>query len=191
MAQKNNYLFELGCEEIPARFVSKLSVEIKNGLLLVNGKSITLKGVNTQETSPDNGHVMSEELIMKDIRLWKENNINAVRLSHYPRSRRFYELCDIYGLYVVDEANIESHGMYYGEHSLAKAPSWEKAHIDRMLRMVERDKNHPSVIIWSMGNEGGNGINFHKGYTAIKRNDKTRRPVQLSLIHISEPTRPY
>ncbi len=154
------------------------SVEIKNGLLLVNGKNITLKGVNTQETSPDNGHVMSEELIMKDIRLWKENNINAVRLSHYPRSRRFYELCDIYGLYVVDEANIESHGMYYGEHSLAKAPSWEKAHIDRMLRMVERDKNHPSVIIWSMGNEGGNGINFHKGYTAIKKNDKTRRPVQ-------------
>ena len=154
------------------------SVEIKNGLLLVNGKSITLKGVNTQETSPDNGHVMSEELIMKDIRLWKENNINAVRLSHYPRSRRFYELCDIYGLYVVDEANIESHGMYYGEYSLAKVPSWEKAHIDRMLRMVERDKNHPSVIIWSMGNEGGNGINFHKGYTAIKKNDKTRRPVQ-------------
>ena len=84
---------------------------------MINGKSITLKGVNTQETSPENGHVMSEELIMKDIRLWKENNINAVRLSHYPRGRRFYELCDIYGLYVVDEANIESHGMYYGKYS--------------------------------------------------------------------------
>tara|TARA_X000001036_G_scaffold294908_1_gene274082 strand:- start:14130 stop:17426 length:3297 start_codon:yes stop_codon:yes gene_type:complete len=164
-------------EIIPTK-IGFRSVEIKNGLLLVNGKSITLKGVNTQETDPESGHVMSEELMMKDVRLWKENNINAVRLSHYPRDRRFYELCDIYGLYVVDEANIESHGMYYGKYSLAKAPSWEKAHIDRMLRMVERDKNHPSVIIWSMGNEGGNGVNFHKGYTAIKENDKTMRPVQ-------------
>ncbi len=154
------------------------SVEIKQGLLLVNGQRITLKGVNTQETDPETGHIMSEDLILKDIRLWKENNINAVRLSHYPRGRRFYELCDIYGLYVVDEANIESHGMYYGQYSLAKKPSWEKAHVDRMIRMVERDKNHPSVIIWSMGNEAGNGINFFKGYDAIKANDKSKRPVQ-------------
>jgi beta-galactosidase len=86
-------------------------------------------------------------MMLKDIRLWKENNINAVRLSHYPRERRFYELCDMYGIYIVDEANIESHGMYYGEHSLAKKESWEKAHVDRMVRLVERDKNHPAVIL--------------------------------------------
>ena len=164
--------------EITHRKIGFRSVEIKNGLLLVNGQRITLKGVNTQETDPETGHVMSEEMIMKDIKLWKENNINAVRLSHYPRGRRFYELCDEYGLYVVDEANIESHGMYYGKYSLAKNPSWENAHVDRMVRMVERDKNHPSVIVWSMGNEGGNGINFFKGYDAIKANDNTKRPVQ-------------
>ncbi len=154
------------------------SIEIKNGLLLINGRRITLKGVNAQETDPETGHIMSEELILKDIKLWKENNINAVRLSHYPRGRRFYELCDIYGIYVVDEANIESHGMYYGKYSLAKKPNWEKAHVDRMLRMVKRDRNHPSVIIWSMGNEGGNGVNFFSGYDAIKANDNTKRPVQ-------------
>ncbi|PTM10827.1 MAG: beta-galactosidase [Bacteroidetes bacterium] len=164
--------------EVTTRKIGFRSVEIKNGLLLVNGQRITLKGVNTQETDPETGHIMSEELIMKDIKLWKENNINAVRLSHYPRGRRFYELCDEYGLYVVDEANIESHGMYYGKYSLAKNPSWEHAHVDRMIRMVERDKNHPSVIIWSMGNEAGNGINFFKGYDAIKANDNTKRPVQ-------------
>lgn len=159
------------------------SVEIKNGLLLVNGQRITLKGVNTQEADPETGHVMSEEMILKDIRLWKENNINAVRLSHYPRGRRFYELCDIHGIYVVDEANIESHGMYYGALSLAKKESWEKAHVDRMVRMVARDKNHPSVIIWSMGNEAGNGVNFYAGYEAIKANDKSKRPVQYERTY--------
>lgn len=164
--------------EVSSTKIGFRSVEIKNGLLLVNGKRITLRGVNTQETDPETGHVMSEELLLKDIQLWKENNINAVRLSHYPRGKRFYELCDKYGLYVVDEANIESHGMYYGKYSLAKKPSWEKAHIDRMVRMVERDKNHPSVIIWSMGNEAGNGVNFFKGYDTIKAIDITKRPVQ-------------
>ena len=164
--------------EVSSTKIGFRSVEIKNGLLLVNGKRITLKGVNTQETDPETGHVMSEELLLKDIQLWKENNINAVRLSHYPRGKRFYELCDKYGLYVVDEANIESHGMYYGKYSLAKKTSWEKAHIDRMVRMVERDKNHPSVIIWSMGNEAGNGVNFFKGYDTIKAIDITKRPVQ-------------
>lgn len=154
------------------------SVEIKNGLLLLNGQRITLKGVNTQETDPKTGHVMSEEMILKDISLWKENNINAVRLSHYPRGSIFYELCDTYGIYVVNEANIESHGMYYGKYSLAKKESWENAHVDRMLRMVKRDRNHPSVIIWSMGNEAGNGINFYAGYNAIKSNDNSKRPVQ-------------
>ncbi|WP_299576741.1 glycoside hydrolase family 2 TIM barrel-domain containing protein [uncultured Sunxiuqinia sp.] len=154
------------------------TVEIKQGLLLVNGQRITLKGVNAQETDPETGHVMSEEMIMTDIRLWKENNINAVRLSHYPRGARFYELCDEHGIYVVDEANIESHGMYYGDHSLAKKEIWENQHVDRMVRLVERDKNHPSVIIWSMGNEAGNGINFYAGYKAMKAADSQKRPVQ-------------
>ena len=164
--------------EVTTSKIGFRSVEIKQGLLLVNGQRITLKGVNTQEANPETGHVMSEELMLKDIRLWKENNINAVRLSHYPRARKFYELCDQYGLYVVDEANIESHGMYYGKYSLAKKPSWENAHVERMLRMVERDKNHASVIIWSMGNEAGNGVNFFKGYDEIKKLDKSKRPVQ-------------
>ncbi len=170
-------------QEVTSLKIGFRSVEIKNGLLLVNGQVITLKGVNTQETDPETGHVMSEEMIMKDIKLWKENNINAVRLSHYPRTRRFYELCDIYGIYVVDEANIESHGMYYGKYSLAKNTDWEKQHTDRMIRMVERDKNHPSVIIWSMGNEAGNGVNFVKGYAAIKEHDKTKRPVQYERAY--------
>jgi beta-galactosidase len=172
--------------EATASKIGFRSVEIKNGLLLVNGQRITLKGVNAQEADPETGHVVSEEMDMKDIRLWKENNINAVRLSHYPRGRRFYELCDIYGIYVVDEANIESHGMYYGEHSLAKKENWEKAHVDRMVRMVERDKNHPSVIIWSMGNEAGNGVNFYAGYKAIKANDKSKRPVQYERPYKDE-----
>ncbi|MFT5851058.1 MAG: beta-galactosidase [Colwellia sp.] len=154
------------------------SVEIKRGLLLVNGVRITLKGVNTQEHNPDTGHVINAQLIEQDIRLWKQNNINAARLSHYPQPEMFYELCDKYGIYVVDEANIESHGMYYGKESLAKDPSWKNAHLDRMLSMVERDKNHPSVIIWSLGNEAGNGINFYDGYNAIKAADHTKRPVQ-------------
>ncbi|SHI79914.1 beta-galactosidase [Arenibacter nanhaiticus] len=160
--------------------------EIKNGLLLVNGQRITLKGVNAQETDPETGHIMSEELILKDIQLWKENNINAVRLSHYPRGNNFYELCDKYGIYVVDEANIESHGMYYGKHSLAKKPEWELAHTDRMVRMVEHHKNHPSIIIWSMGNEAGNGTNFYAGYKAIKEHDASKRPVQYERTYKDE-----
>ena len=159
------------------------SVEIKNGILLLNGQHITLKGVNAHEADPETGHVLSEEVMRKDAQLWKENNINAVRLAHYPRDRRFYELCDEYGIYVVDEANIESHGMYYGKYSLAKKAEWEKAHVDRMLRMIERDKNHPSVIIWSMGNEAGNGDVFFSGYKAIKAWDKSKRPVQYERTY--------
>jgi beta-galactosidase len=169
-------------ESLPNR-VGFRTVEIENGLLKVNGQIITLKGVNTQEHNPETGHVISREQILRDIQLWKANNINAVRLSHYPQPDLFYELCDIYGLYVVDEANIESHGMYYGEHSLAKKPLWEKAHMDRMLRMVARDKNHPSVIIWSMGNEAGNGVNFFASYDAIKALDPQKRPVQYERAY--------
>ena len=160
------------------------SVEIKRGQLLVNGVPITLKGVNMQEHNPETGHVMTEELMMKDILLMKQNNINAVRTSHYPQPERWVELCDEFGIYLVDEANIESHGLYYGERSLAKNPDWEHAHVDRMVRLVQRDKNHPSVIIWSMGNEAGNGVNFYAGYRAMKAHDRTGRPVQYERTEI-------
>lgn len=172
-------------EVIPLK-IGFRTVEIKNGILRLNGQRITLKGVNTQETSPETGHVMSEKLMLKDIQMWKENNINAVRLSHYPRSDRFYELCDKFGIFVVDEANIESHGMYYGKYSLAKNKKWEKAHLARMVNMVERHKNHPSVIIWSMGNEAGNGINFYQGYKEIKNHDPIKRPVQYERAYKEE-----
>lgn len=164
-------------------------VEIKNGILKLNGQHITLKGVNTQEHHPKTGHVVSLKQIKKDILLWKKNNINAVRLSHYPQQSQFYDLCDRYGIYVVDEANIESHGMYYGKHTLAKKKNWQKAHVDRMIRMVHRDKNHPSVIIWSMGNEAGAGENFYAGYDSIKKIDFSKRPVQYERSY--KPEKPY
>ena len=153
-------------------------VEIKGGQLLVNGKAIYIKGVNRHEVDPITGQTISRERMEEDIKLMKEFNINAVRMSHYPNDEYFYELCDKYGIYVVDEANIESHGMGYDiTKTLGNKPDWELAHIQRMQRMVERDKNHTSVIIWSMGNEAGNGYNFYRGYLWIKNRDKSR-PIQ-------------
>ncbi len=153
-------------------------VEIREGQLLVNGIAVALKGVNRHEHEPATGRVVSEELMLKDIELMKRFNINAVRTSHYPNVSRWYELCDQYGLYVVDEANIESHGMGYDpEFTLAENPDWREAHLDRTVSMVERDKNHPCVIIWSLGNEGGDGANFENNYAWIKQRD-TSRPVQ-------------
>lgn len=154
------------------------TVEIKEGLLQVNGRPITIKGANRHEHDPYTGHVVSEESMLRDIRLMKAANMNAVRTSHYPNDPRWYELADEFGLYVVDEANIESHGMGYApDVTLGNDPAWETAHVDRMRRMVERDKNHPSVIIWSMGNEAGNGVNFYAAYQWTKDRDPTR-PVQ-------------
>ncbi|PWE00402.1 glycoside hydrolase family 2 TIM barrel-domain containing protein [Marinilabilia rubra] len=170
--------------ESTARKIGFRSVEIKRGQLLINGVAVTLKGANLHEHHPETGHVMDEEMMMRDIELMKQNNLNAVRLAHYPQPEGWYELCDEYGIYIVDEANIESHGLGYGERSLAKDPLWQKAHVERMTRMVERDKNHPSVIIWSMGNEGGNGINFKEGYKAIKALDRSLRPVQYERTEI-------
>ena len=152
-------------------------VEIRDGMLLVNGKRILIKGVNRHEHDPDLGHVMTEERMRQDIVLMKRLNMNAVRLSHYPNEVRFYELCDEYGLYVVDEANIECHGARDARLGLASHPDWADAIMDRYVRMVERDKNHPSVIIWSLGNEAGGGSNFHATYEWSKRRDTTR-PVQ-------------
>lgn len=148
--------------------------EIKNGQLLINGVAVLLKGVNRHEHDPDACHVLDEASMLRDLELMKQFNVNAVRTSHYPNDPRWYELCDEFGIYVVDEANIESHGMGYGERSLAKDPAWGPAHLDRVQRMVERDKNHPSVVIWSMGNEAGDGINFTTCYDWLKRRDPSR-----------------
>ncbi|KGK00110.1 glycoside hydrolase family 2 TIM barrel-domain containing protein [Thalassotalea sp. ND16A] len=150
-------------------------VEIVNGRMLVNGKIITLKGVNLHEHHQENGHVVDEETIKQDLILMKQNNMNAVRLSHYPHQEKLYQLTDRYGLYVIDEANLESHGIGYNpDVTLADKPEWEAHHVDRVSRMVARDRNHPSVIIWSMGNEAGDGHNFLSAYKHIKNDDPTR-----------------
>lgn len=152
--------------------------EIKHAQLLINGKPVYIKGVNRHEHDPYNGHVVDEASMLRDIQLMKEHNINSVRTSHYPDDPRWYDLCDIYGLYVIDEANIESQGMGYNpDRSLANQPEWQKAFIDRTERMFERDKNHPCVIIWSLGNESGSGCNFAATYRWIHANDRSQRPV--------------
>jgi beta-galactosidase len=145
---------------------------------ITNSQLVLFKGTNMHEHDDINGHVVDEAMILKDIRVMKSHNINAVRTSHYPQQELWYEMCDKYGLYLVDEANVESHGIGYNKDvTIADKPEWEAAHLDRMQRMVERDKNHPSVIFWSMGNEAGDGHNFLKGYKWIKGRDATR-PVQ-------------
>lgn len=165
-------------EAIPAN-VGFREVEIKGKQLLVNGQAIDIKGVNRCEWDPVWGRAVTMETMLQDITLMKQSNINAVRLSHYPNDERWYELCDRYGLYVVDEANIEAHGMQFhpeGFAAVSDNPAWEKAYLDRIERMFERDKNHPSVIIWSLGNEAGDGSNFVKSYQWLKERDT--RPVQ-------------
>lgn len=148
--------------------------EIKDGVLLVNGKYVYLKGVNRHEHDPDTGHYVTRDSMIRDIQIMKQHNINAVRTCHYPDAPLWYDLCDQYGLYLIDEANIESHGMGYGRESLAKQPEWGPAHLDRTMNMVERDKNHPSVIIWSLGNEAGDGPNFEATSAWIKQRDPSR-----------------
>jgi beta-galactosidase len=163
-------------------------VEIVNSQLLVNGVAIRLKGVNMHEHNDITGHVIDEATVLKDIRTMKSNNINAMRTCHYPQQEFWYEMCDKYGLYLIDEADIESHGMGYDKDvTLADKPEWAAAHLDRMQRMVERDKNHPSVIIWSMGNEAGDGHNFLNGYKWIKGRDVSR-PVQYERAEKSTNT---
>ena len=148
------------------------SVEIRNGQLLVNGASVRFRGVNRHEHDPRTARVMSEERMLQDILLMKQANINAVRTSHYPNVSRWYELCDSLGLYVMDEADIEEHGL---RGTLASTPDWHAAFLDRAVRMAERDKNHPSIVMWSMGNESGYGPNF----AAIS-----------AWLHDFDPTRP-
>ena len=153
--------------------------EIQNGHFLINGKPVLIKGVNRHEVDPVTGQTISRESMLRDIRIMKEFNINAVRNSHYPMDDSWYDLCDEYGIYLIDEANIESHGIGYDiDKTLANRPSWKEAHLSRIQRMVERDKNHPSVISWSLGNEAGWGINLFEGYAWLKNRDS--RPVQYS-----------
>jgi beta-galactosidase/beta-glucuronidase len=160
-------------------------VELKDGLILVNGKDIMFKGVNRHETHPDYGRAISLDWMEEDIKLMKKNNINAVRTAHYPDDPRFYSLCDEYGLYVIDEADIETHGfdLIHEWNRLSDDQEWQEAYLDRMIRMVERDKNHPSIIIWSLGNESGFGKNHLAMAEWTKKRDDTR------LIHYEGETR--
>ena len=166
------------------------SAEIKNGQFLVNGKPVLVKGVNRHEHDPDYGHYITRESMLKDIQLMKEFNINTVRTCHYPNDPEFYKLCDKYGLYIIDEANIESHGMGYGAASLAKDKAWGPMHLDRTIRMVERDKNHACIVTWSLGNEAGNGVNFETNYKWIKERDQSR-PVQYERAGLADNTDIY
>ena len=176
-------------EVIPVK-VGFRKVEIKNAQLLVNGKPVLIKGVNRHEMDPDNGYYLTPERMIQDIRIMKENNINAVRTCHYPDNNLWYELCDRYGLYMVAEANLESHGMGYGEKTLAKNPLFAKAHLERNERNVQRNFNHPAIIIWSMGNEAGFGPNFENCYRWIKQEDPAR-PIQYEQAGLNDFTDIY
>lgn len=175
--------FNVGFRRIEIKPIEQLAGNGKPYVcLFINGQPLKLKGVNIHEHNPATGHYMTEELMRKDFELMKQHNLNTVRLCHYPQDRRFYELCDEYGLYVYDEANIESHGMYYDLKkggTLGNNPEWLKAHMDRTINMFERNKNYPSLTFWSLGNEAGNGYNFYQTYLWLKDADKNimERPV--------------
>ena len=175
--------YHVGFRRIEIKEIDQKAGNGKNYVvLLVNGQPIKLRGVNIHEHNPETGHYVPEELMRKDFELMKRHNINTVRLCHYPQDRRFYELCDEYGIYVYDEANIESHGMYYDLRkggTLGNNPEWLKPHMYRTINMFERNKNYPSVTFWSLGNEAGNGYNFYQTYLWVKEADKDimNRPV--------------
>ena len=177
----NLYQLRMSLMDRKAKTIEKLTSsfgfrtsEIKDGKLLINGQYVLIKGVNRHEHDPYTGHVVSRKSMERDIALMKQMNINTVRTCHYPDDPYWYELCDRYGLYVWDEANCESHAQGYGEKSLAKDPQYKEMVWQRNRNMLERDKNHPSVIMWSMGNECGNGVNFEYTYDWMKNRDKTR-----------------
>ncbi|QKJ31075.1 DUF4981 domain-containing protein [Mucilaginibacter mali] len=163
-------------EVVPQR-IGFRSIEIKGSDFLVNGKRVFLKGVNRHEHNATQGHTLTHADMEKDMEMMKKLNINAVRHSHYPPDPYWMQLCDEYGLYVIDEANIESHGRYYSlETTFANDKAWQAPHLARVQRMYERDKNHPAVVTWSLGNEAGNGVNFYEAYEWLKKTDS--RPVQ-------------
>ena len=163
-----------GAAEVIPQKVGFRNVEIKNAQLLVNGQPVLVKGADRHEMDPDGGYVVSLERMIQDIKIMKQLNINAVRTSHYPFDPRWYDLCDEYGIYITAEANLESHGMGYDEKSLAKFPEYIVPHIERNEGNVKPLINHPSVIVWSLGNECGYGVNFEKAYDWVKACDKTR-----------------
>ena len=163
-----------GVTEVIPQKVGFRNVEIKNAQLLVNGQPVLVKGADRHEMDPDGGYVVSLERMIQDIKIMKQLNINAVRTSHYPCDPRWYDLCDEYGIYITAEANLESHGMGYEEKSLAKFPEYIVPHIERNEGNVKPLINHPSVIVWSLGNECGYGVNFEKAYDWVKACDKTR-----------------
>ncbi|MDA8020631.1 MAG: DUF4981 domain-containing protein [Thermoanaerobaculia bacterium] len=164
------------------------TVEMKDGLLLVNGVPVLLKGVNRHEHNPERGRHMPEALMIEDLRLMKQLNINAMRTSHYPNDPRWYQLADEYGIYLVDEAFVESNGTSFApDQTLAGKPEWKAAHLDRTRRMVERDKNHASVIMWSLGNEAGDGANFEATYAWTKERDPSR-PVLYEMADLRPHT---
>lgn len=176
-------------EVIPVK-VGFRKIELKNAQILVNGQPVLFKGADRHEMDPDFGYVISPERMIQDIKVMKEFNLNAVRTCHYPDNNLWYDLCDEYGIYVVAEANIESHGMGYGDQTLAKNPLFAKAHLERNQRNVQRGYNHPAIIFWSLGNEAGMGPNFEACYTWIKNDDKTRA-VQYEQARTSEFTDIY
>ena len=163
-----------GAAEVIPQKVGFRNVEIKNAQLLVNGQPVLVKGADRHEMDPDGGYVVSLERMIQDIKIMKQLNINAVRTSHYPCDPRWYDLCDEYGIYITAEANLESHGMGYEEKSLAKFPEYIVPHIERNEGNVKPLINHPSVIVWSLGNESGYGVNFEKAYDWVKACDATR-----------------
>ena len=161
-------------------------IEIKDSQLWVNGKSVLLKGVNRHDLDPVNGRYISYESMLQDVKLFKQFNINTVRTCHYPDHPDFYKLCDRYGIYMVSEANLESHGMGFEKESLGHNVSWQKAHVDRVISMVQCFKNQPAVIIWSMGNEAGTGINFEACRKAILETDTTRPIHYQGYNHVAD-----
>lgn len=173
------YLYTLraslqGSNEVIPIKVGFRKIELKGDQILVNGKAILFKGADRHEMDPDGGYVVSPERMIQDIQIMKRFNLNAVRTCHYPDANLWYDLCDQYGIYVVAEANVESHGMGYGEATLAKNPAFKKAHLERNQRNVQRGFNHPSIIFWSLGNEAGDGPNFEACYEWIKKEDPSR-----------------
>ncbi len=176
-------------EVIPVK-VGFRTAEIKDGQFLVNGQPVLIKGADRHELDPDGGYVVSRDRMLQDIKAMKELNINAVRTCHYPDDNLWYDLCDEYGIYVVAEANVESHGMGYDDETLAKDPQYKAAHLERNRRNVERGYNHPSIVTWSLGNEAGDGPNFEAAYELIKSIDQSR-PVQYEQARTKDHTDIY
>lgn len=190
----NLYTLVISLKETSGQLIESTShkigfrkIETKDGQLLINGKKIYFKGVNLHEFNTKTGQVVDRDIMIRDLQLMKELNINAVRTSHYPQPPLWYKLCDKYGIYLVDEANLESHGMGFGKENLSNFPEWHATHMDRIEAVIERDKNHTSVIFWSLGNEASNGKAFLDMYDWAKQRDNTR-PVQYEQANYERNT---